>query len=242
MDASNRVQLITLTGPAGAGKSTLIRELATRYRDSGSEVIFIDEDAVWGKRRLDGAPVDYATASPRFYQLLHRERPAEDPLDRAAVVKFVDELVSEALYRRAICLQDWTWPALLHMLGWDDDAVRETFRDIQRRLAPITPQVIHLDIDGRRGLERALAQRGQVWLNRYAGAPLDDPIRRSFLDRLAATKKDAEATAIAGLAEWPTTIVDASATKKQVADAVWRTLCGDETPPPNENTRPRRIQ
>src|SRR3954464_11117786 len=104
MGASGRAQLITLTGPAGAGKSTLIRELARRYRDSGCDIMLIDEDAVWGKRRLDGAPVDHTTASPRFYKLLHRERPAEDVLDQAAIVQFVDELVSEALHRRAISL------------------------------------------------------------------------------------------------------------------------------------------
>lgn len=236
MDTSGRARLITLTGSAGAGKSTLMRELARRYRASGFAVMFIDEDAVWGERRVDGSPVDYATASARFYQLLHRQRPAEDPLDRAAIVKFVDELVSEALQKRAICLQDWTWPGLLDMLGWDGDAAEETFADIQRGLAPITPQVIHLRIDPKPALERALAERGPVWLNRWAGTPLDQPVLPSFLDQLAATKRDAEAMAVDRMAEWPTAIFDASAPKKRVADAVWHTLIEDGMPPRDEST------
>ena len=77
MRAPGTARLIMLTGTsAGCGKSTAIQALAERYRSLGHEVMDIDEDAVWGDRQLDTAPVDHTTACPLFYELHHSERDA----------------------------------------------------------------------------------------------------------------------------------------------------------------------
>ena len=201
-----------------------MRCLAERYRGLGREVMAIDEDAVWGERRVDRAPVDYTTASSLFYDLLHSERDAGGCPPPDQVVQVFEQLVNEALDRSAIWLQDWCWSDLLGMLGWDHQAVRVTLQQLQKIAAALAPRVIYLRVDPSVALLRALEERGPRWFNRHATTPFDGPVTATMVDNMAALSRRAESARIGALAGWATTSVDAAAPHHEVLEAIWQEL------------------
>jgi hypothetical protein len=190
----------------------------------------IDEDAVWGERQLGSAPVDHTTASPMFYQLLHRDRDLLGCPAPEQVVGVFEQLIIETLRRGAVWLQDWAWPDLIGMLGWDDQTVQATSQHLQRIGAAVEPRVIYLGVDPHTALLRALEERGPQWFNRHAGTPIDAPVTASVVDRLAARKRQAEPARIDALAGWPTIWIDGAAPQEDVVEAVWQELEPAVTP------------
>jgi thymidylate kinase len=225
MTSSKPPRLVMLTGTSpGSGKSSAMRALAECYRNLGRDVMTIDEDAVWGERRLDQAPVDHTTASPLFYDLLHRERPTGVGLAPVDVVPVFEHLVQEARDRGAVWLQDWSWPDLLDQLGWDHATVRQTSQSLQQIGAAVTPRVLYLRVDPAVALRRAVDERGAVWFRRHAGAPLAEPVTAATVEQVAARSRAAEPARIDALAAWTTTYLDAAATQNDVLEAAWRAL------------------
>ena len=200
----------------GAGKTTLLRALAARCQLAGQEVLAIDEDAVWGERRFDTAPVDLTTAWPVFQDLMHRNRSVHPD----AVVRVFTGFVDEVLARDAVWLQDWPWSLLLQMIGWDQQAQRATALRLQDAARALNPRVLLLDVDSDLALRRALAERGEVWFNRHAGAPLNAPVTSAVVGELAARRR-IEARSQDG---WAVTRLDATAPADTVAERAWRAV------------------
>lgn len=201
-----------------------MQELAGRYRSHGRDVMVIDEDAVWGQRRLDAASVDVSTANPLFQQLLHQERAAGERLSPADLVTAFEFLVGQATARDAVWLQDWSWTDLLAVVGWDASLVAQTSRTVRELAASLAPRVLYLQVDPRRALSRALAERGQVWFNRHAGRPLTAAVTPAALEDLAAVRLSAEPKVLQALTGWEVTAIDAAAPGGDVADVVWQEL------------------
>ena len=210
-----------LTGSsAGSGKSTTMRAVAARLRRDARDVLSITEDDVWGDRQLDAAPVDRRSALPLFVELLHEER--DGGTSPAMVVKAFQLLMQEALDRSAIWLQDWTWPDMFSMLGWDRQLRSQTSTLLQQMSAPLFPVVVYLRLDPSQALCRALSERGTTWFNRYAHRRLEDPVTAQLVSEVAARKRKAEPQRIADLAGWQVHFVDGSSAEADVANAVWR--------------------
>jgi len=204
-----------ITGSApGAGKSTLMRTLAAARRDLGDAVIEVSEDAVWGERQLGTLPVDYATAWPEFWALLH-ERPA------AASPAAAEVLAAFARVRRRVdaanvWIQDWSWLDLAGMLPWaraDDAALLAFSRELQHAARLLSPLVLHLHIDHQDSLRRAVAERGWVWFDRHAGAVFADRSREERLRALAASYREIEQRRLGVLhgGGWELVVIDAHA-------------------------------
>ena len=153
-----------LTGcSAGSGKSTTMRAVAARLRGDARDVLSITEDDVWGDRQFDAAPVDRWSALPLFVELLHEERDGDTT--PAMVVKAFELLMQEALDRSAVWLQDWAWPDLFSVLGWDRQLRSQTSTRLQQVSAPLSPVVVYLRLDPSQALRRALtneARRGST--------------------------------------------------------------------------------
>ncbi|HEY5980742.1 MAG TPA: hypothetical protein VIT41_14035 [Microlunatus sp.] len=214
-------RLVMLAGSsAGSGKSTTMRAVAARLRGDGRDVLSITEDDAWGDRQLDGAPVDRSRALPLFVELLHEER--DGGTSPAMVVKAFQLLMQEALDRSAIWLQDWTWPEMFSMLGWDRQLRLQTSMRLQEMSAPLLPVVVYLRLDPSHALRRALNERGTTWFNRYAQGRLEEPVTAELVSEVAAKSREAEPQRLADLAGWQVLFVDGTSTEADVADAVWR--------------------
>ena len=210
-----------LTGSsAGSGKSTTMRAVAAKLRGDARDVLSITEDDVWGDRQLDDAPVDRSSAVPLFVELLHEER--DGGTSPAMVVKAFQLLMQEALDRSAIWLQDWTWPDMFSMLGWDRQMRLQTSTRLQQMSTPLFPVVVYLRLDPSQALRRALNERGMTWFNRYAQRRLEEPVTAELVSEVAARKREAVPQRIADLAGWQVLFVDGSSAEADVADAVWR--------------------
>lgn len=209
-----------LTGSsAGSGKSSTMRVLAARLRGDGRDVLSITEDDVWGDRRFDGAAVDRSSALPLFVELLHDER--DGGTSPSMVTEAFQLLRQETLDRSAIWLQDWVWPDMFRMLGWEGQARLQTSM-LQQLSAPLCPVVVYLRLDPLQALRRALDERGTTWFNRYTQRRLDEPVTAGLVNEVAARKREAEPQRMADLAGWRVLIVDGSGAQADVADAVWR--------------------
>jgi len=210
-----------LTGSsAGSGKSTTMRAIAARLRGDARDVLSITEDDVWGDRQLDDAPVCRSSALPLFVELLHEDR--DGGTSPAMVVKAFQLLMQEALDRSAIWLQDWTWPDMFSMLGWDRQIRLQTSTRLQQMSAPLFPVVVYLRVDPSQALRRALTERGTTWFNRYAQRPLEEPVTAELVSDVAARKRGAERQHMADLAGWQVLFVDGSSAEADVAATVWR--------------------
>lgn len=157
---------------------------------------------------------------PLFVELLHEER--DGGTSPAMVVKAFQLLMQEALDRSAIWLQDWTWPEMFSMLGWDRQLRLQTSMRLQEMSAPLLPVVVYLRLDPSHALRRALNERGTTWFNRYAQGRLEEPVTAELVSEVAAKSREAEPQRLADLAGWQVLFVDGTSTEADVADAVWR--------------------
>jgi thymidylate kinase len=149
---------------AGAGKSTLMRGLRDVIEGGRDSVVEVTEDAVWGERRADDAPVDRSTAWPEFRRLLHDRTERPDPTE---VLEAFDAM-RRRIADRSWWLQDWTWPDLLALAcGSDGDPVTWS-RALRREADDLDPMVLWLDVDPTVALRRAEHERGSAWLARHA--------------------------------------------------------------------------
>lgn len=214
-------RLVMVAGSAaGSGKSTTMQYLAARLRDEERPVLTVTEDDVWGVRQLDTGPVDRLSALPLFFDLLHR--PGSAPATPDMVAAAFEQLAQLAIDLSAAWLQDWAWPDLFRMLGWDSDTRRRASATLRRIAAPLQPQVIYLQLDRTLALTRALDERGPVWFNRYAARPVDLPVTAEVVERVSMDRDRLEDEVMSDLSGWEVQLVPSDRPREEVAAEVWR--------------------
>jgi thymidylate kinase len=172
----------------GAGKTTLMEALAAAFSTgAGSACMALTEDDVWGKRQLGLAPVDHRSARPEFVRLLD---PTASYDERAAgLVDAFLSAVARANAMDALWLQDWVWSDLARACLRDGGT--PTAADVTRELVKLAREggvqatVLFLHVHPEVALRRALAERGQVWLNRHLGADVRATVDTDRLTEVA---------------------------------------------------------
>src|SRR3954452_2048428 len=117
--------------------------LAERLRAEGVTTLEASEDAVWGVWAVGTTPVDYTTAWPEFYDLLHREQRAARVTPEEVLEVFV-RLRDRALDEACVWLQDWPWPDLSDKLGWDTETSRAFSEALLAASAALRPRLLYL--------------------------------------------------------------------------------------------------
>jgi hypothetical protein len=161
-------RFLTVTGRSpGAGKTTLVRDIAAELSERGEPILLVDEDAVWGERRLDDEPVDYRTAWPEFRALLHERQSVPTAEDLMSAFGSIEERVPT----EGVWLQDWSWIDLAATLPWSESAsaLLAFAVALRERAARLQLIWLHLTVDPNVGLQRVVAERGRVWLARHIG-------------------------------------------------------------------------
>jgi hypothetical protein len=163
------MRLLTVTGNCpGAGKTTLVRDIAAELQGRGEQLLVLDEDAVWGERRFDEAPVDYGTAWSEFRELLHKTQIPPTPEDLIRTFGLIEARVPN----NGVWLQDWSWIDLAASLPWssgnETDLVAFAVA-LRARAAGLRLAAIHLIVNPEVGLRRVVAERGRTWLARHTG-------------------------------------------------------------------------
>lgn len=165
----NRLIMITGSGP-GAGKSTIMAEIAKTLRHRAMPALEVDEDAVWGKRQLGRNPIELTAVWPEFRELLHTPKPQLSPT--AADLLHTFQCVQDRAARAgAIWIQDWSWLDVAEMLPWAQSDHRLLLRfstDLRTMAEQLRPTVLYLRTDPEHALRRAVADRGPVWFERHA--------------------------------------------------------------------------
>jgi len=219
--------LITIASTApGAGKSTLMAALADRLRADGSRVLELSEDAVWGERAVGSDPVDYTTAWPVFYDLLHRDQRVFR-VSPAEVLEVFLKLRDQVIAERSVWLQDWPWPDLPDKLGWDAAASLALSDDLLAASKLLRPRLLYLRVDATAALQQAARSRGTAWLNRHAGLAVDAPADGAAVATVARRWVTGEATRLEGLRPWQPVGLDASQPAARVLDDAWHVLQGE---------------
>jgi hypothetical protein len=169
------------------GKTTLMSEVATFLRNNDVPVLEVCEDALWGKRQLGWDPVELTGVWPEFRELLHEPLP-RGSITSANVLNTFQRIRDRAAQSGAVWIQDWSWLDLTILL-WPKADKRKVarFTDDLRTLAePLRPAVLYLRTNPESALRRAVAERGEVWLERHAANRVSAPTHNERLVALAA--------------------------------------------------------
>jgi thymidylate kinase len=171
----------------GAGKTTLMRALATALTAGGTACMTLTEDEVWGERQLGLAPVDDRSARPEFAAL---RDPAAQRDERA--VRLVEAFRTAAVRADALhatWVQDWVWSDLAHACL--DDTATPTAAAVTGRLPGLATEhgfaatVLFLRVGAGVALRRALVERGQTWFTRHLGVEVQTAVDDGLLRDLA---------------------------------------------------------
>ncbi len=211
-----------------------MRAIADRYRGLGRDVIAVDEDAVWGERRLGPEPVNYATAWPAFYELLHKPGGSR-PQAGDDLLELFSALVDDAVRRRAVWVQDWSWTHLIRLIGWDEQLIGSVSARMGEIAEAVSPLLIHLRVDPQVALRRALEERGAVWFNRHVAAPLGIEVTPEFVRSAARRFAAWQHAAPHVVPGWEVRVVDAHGPSRPV----WRERCSTRLRLPRGNLRNR---
>lgn len=182
----NRLIMITGSGP-GAGKSTLMSDIATTLRAHALPVLEVNEDALWGKRQLGWSPVELTGVWPEFRELLHTPRAQRSPT-AVDLLQTFQRVQNRAERDGAVWIQDWSWLDVAEMWPWAKTDERLLLRfalELRTIAEQLRPAVLYLSIDPERALRRAVADRGPVWFERHAEGDVSAPNAAERLVALA---------------------------------------------------------
>lgn len=193
---------VAMSGPPGAGKSTLAGDLATELRRRGHPVDWFGEEELFTRPRFSGVAAGFRGAG----------HPAAADFEDA----YSGWLGSQA--DAAVLIMDWAPSGMAGDLPWGLAARPGYVRHLRavRELAAGRVLQLHLTAPSRQTVERAAAERGEPCLERYDGiARTEGHLQARHLDRIAAltadhladTLAETEAAAEAG---WPVRTLDAS--------------------------------
>lgn len=200
-----RGALIVLEGPEGSGKSTQVRRLVERLRDTGREV-----DAT---REPGGTPAAQRIREVILDADLRVEPLAEFLLYAAARAQHVHERIRPSLRRGAVVVCDRFTASSLAYQAYGRGLDRDFVGDLNERVTGgLRPDLtILLDLPSPQGLRRADA-RGALDRLERADAGFHERVRHGYL-QLAAEAGD-----------W--LVVDAQAGEEEVAEAIWAEVAG----------------
>jgi dTMP kinase len=198
---------ISFEGSEGCGKSTQIERLATRFRDSGREVVTLREPG--------GCPL-----GEKIRDLLKFD-PAGDGMNAEAELllfvasraQLVREVIRPALDRGAIVLCDRFLDSTTVYQGVARAIPPDTVASVNAFATGGTlPQVTFLlDLDAAEGRRRAASRKGPADRMEQERAEFYEAVRRGYLD-LAVAESDR------------ITVIDASGNVEEVGAAIAATL------------------
>jgi thymidylate kinase len=145
--------MIDGVGP-GIGKSTLAENLAAELTTRGIPVDLIPEDALFTR--------------PEFTEAATGFRTSQYLVEQTALPAAYSALVERSRATGAWVVFDWSAASMAEDLPWAEDinALTDHLRHVHEVVADLDPIVLLLDGDRDAALDRAVAQRGQDWLER----------------------------------------------------------------------------
>ncbi len=223
----HRLIMITGSGP-GAGKSTVMSEIAKTLRHRALPALEVDEDAVWGKRQLGRNPVELTAVWPEFRELLHKPKPQISPT--AADLLHTFQCVQDRAERAgAIWIQDWSWLDVAEMLPWTQSDHRLLLKfsmDLRIMAEQLRPTVLYLRADPEHALRRAIADRGPVWFERHADGMVPASNSKERLSTLASmyAKREQLRRRVLEDGGWTPVYIDSGSSLQEVLHAALTAL------------------
>ena len=215
----HRWVMISGVGP-GAGKSTLAAGLARELRGAGAPVDLIPEEDLFVR-------AEFAEAATGFREKRF-ESMSQDLL--AAYARLVEKAEREG----SVVIFDWEAAGMVEDLPWaqDQSALDTHVQSVMDTVRAFQPVVLFLEAPLRLAYERAVAERGDPWVTRYAGLGAErglgrhgSPQQRALAYLRANQAWRARTDAAYAAAGWPVTDVDATlGAGKVLADAL--AVCG----------------
>lgn len=216
--ASAAPRIVMLTGVSpGIGKSTLAESLAAWIRDEGGSVDLIPEEAIF--ERPEFAEVGRGFTTRRW--------PTGEMMLDAYAALF------ERLSRdRAWGLLDWSCVDMIEDLPWaqpDRRVLAEHARQVRVLAEHLDPIALALEGDVEIAVRRAVAQRGEPWIDRWGGGIIPDEPVESAIARIVRSiqqegSRRQEICQAFEAADWPLVRLDAMVPPDQVLQAAVRAV------------------
>ena len=205
--------MIDGVGP-GIGKSTLAVSLAQAIVARGLPVDLVPEEAVFDRPEFADAAVGFRTK--------------QFDIERDALPRAYEALVRRNAEAGAWVVVDWSAGSMAEDLPWAEDIVVLTdhLRRVREIVADLDPIVLILEGELDTALDRAIAQRGEQWLQRHTalaggGDAAQSPRGRAL--RAQRRRDQRVRVAFAG-AGWAVELIDAMRSPETVLASALRMI------------------
>lgn len=206
--------MISGSGP-GVGKSTLGAGLAR---------------ALGGQTPVDLIPEEDLFIRPEFVEAATGFRERRYASMSNDLLRAYGRLIDKAEHESSTVIFDWEAAGMVEDLPWAEDqsALDAHVQLVMNAVRGFEPVVLFLDAPLRLAFERAVAERGEPWVTRYAAlgadrglAPDESPEERAFTHLECNRGWPPRTQAAYAAAGWPQVVLDAARPPREVlADAV----------------------